>query len=55
MGLREFIRENRTEISESVARAYGENCRPTNDEERRDWILNDEAWYRMAQAAGCRI
>jgi hypothetical protein len=26
-----------------------------NDEERRQWILNDEGLYRWARSEGCRI
>ena len=55
MTKREFIREHRTEISDMVANAFGENCRPTNDGEREDWLLNDEGLYNWARSEGVNL
>lgn len=54
MTLAQFIRENRAAISEAVARAYGDNCKPTNDADRADWIRNDEGLYNWAKMEGVK-
>jgi len=53
MTMREFIKENRAEIDECILRVCP-NCK-LNDEERRNWILNDEALYNWARCSGVRI
>lgn len=56
MTLRQFIRDNRAELDQCIARALGREKNPhPNDEERRLWILNDEGLYRWAKAEGVRI
>ena len=55
MSINTFIKENREEISQLIAEHYGENCRPTNDDDRRDWVLNDEGLYLWARSEGVRI
>lgn len=54
--IREFIKDNRSEIDAAIARALrmDHNPRP-NDEERRLWILNDEGLYNWARSEGVRI
>jgi hypothetical protein len=52
MNIREFIRQNRASIDDAVHRVGGE-C--TNDDEREEWILNDEGLYLWARADGVRI
>jgi len=47
--LREFIRENRKDIDEVSGSPY------SNDEERRLWVLNNEALYHWARSRGVRI
>lgn len=47
--LREFIKEHRKEIDEITQSPYH------NDEERRQWILNDEGLYNWARSEGVRI
>ena len=56
MTLRQFIKDNRKELDEYIARALGrdENPRPT-DEERRLWVLNDVQLYQWARSEGVRI
>ena len=51
--IREFIKEHRTELDECIKRVCN-NCR-LNDEERRNWILNDEGLYNWARSEGVRI
>lgn len=53
MTLREFIKENRTEIDAAI-KSVCSNCR-INDTERADWIRNDESLYRWARSSGVRI
>ena len=65
MGIREFIRRNRAtldhHINEAMSRPNnrGEFIDHTheshNDEERRQWILNDEGLYNWARSEGVRI
>ena len=53
MTLRNFIKENRKELDECIARVCP-NCKK-NDAERRMWILNDEGLYLWAKSEGVRI
>ena len=52
MRMREFIASNRAEIDESIRNAHGDNCVPTNDRDREDWVVNDEVLYNWAKAEG---
>ena len=49
MTLKEFIKLHRQEIDEATKSPYH------NDEERRQWILNDEGLYNWARSEGVRI
>jgi hypothetical protein len=67
MSLREFIRANRADIDRVILavtyRHDGNGGRGRipdpppryNDEDRRQWVLNDEFLYHSARAEGCRI
>ena len=55
MKLRDFVKENRQEIDNGIVRYYGDNCKPLNDSDRHEWILNDEGLYNCARSEGCRI
>jgi hypothetical protein len=67
MRFREFIKEHRQEIDNVINsvtyRHDGKGGRGTiptpaptyNDEERREWVLNDEGVYRWARSEGVRI
>ncbi len=56
MTIREFIRDNRVELDACIARALRKKENPyPNDEERRQWILNDEGLYNWARSEGVRI
>ena len=53
MTLRAFIRENRAALDVAIHRRLGDY--PLNDEDRRQWILNDEGLYQWAQSEGVRV
>ena len=44
MSIRNFIKEHRKEIDKCI-RTIVPNCGSINDEDRRQWILNDESLY----------
>lgn len=52
---RQFIRENRNELDEMIRRALDRPEYRLNDEERRQWVLNDEGLYLWARSEGVRI
>jgi hypothetical protein len=47
--LYEFIREHREEIDSATKSQYH------NDEERRQWVMNDESLYNWARSEGVNI
>ena len=49
MTLKEFIKQHRQEIDECTQSPY------KNDEEREQWILNDEGLYDWARSEGVKI
>lgn len=51
---KQFIKENREEIDKAIKNACP-NCRYFNDEERRQWALNDESLYNWARSEGVDI
>lgn len=53
--MRQFIRENREELTEAIQRATGSQNYRLNDKEREAWILNDEGLYRWAKREGVKI
>ncbi|MCP4156669.1 MAG: hypothetical protein GY757_53645 [bacterium] len=67
MKLNDFIRENREELDQCINRELyrhdGRGGRGTipdpppkrNDDDRRQWILNDEGLYNWARSEGVRI
>lgn len=61
-GITAFIRENRAEIDSAIKGAMTRYDSPgfqrkisLNDEDRRQWILNDEGLYNWARSAGVEI
>lgn len=53
MSLREFIKNNRQELDNCIARALKQDKNPRpNDDERRLWVLNDEGLYNWARSEG---
>lgn len=55
MSLRQFIREHRDEIDEAIDSVLGKGRGKRNDNERREWVLNDEGLYNYARSYGVRI
>lgn len=67
MTIREFIRQHRSEIDDAINRVMyrydGNGGRGTipdpppthNDQERHQWIINDEGLYLWARQEGVRI
>ncbi|MFW6272829.1 MAG: hypothetical protein ACOC2U_03520 [bacterium] len=53
MTMREFIKENKEEIDNAI-KSVCDNCRLNNDE-RRNWVMNDEGLYRWARSCGVRV
>ena len=51
MTLRAFVRLHRAEITAAI-RAACPNLGPLNDEDREDWINNDEGLYLWAKREG---
>ena len=50
MTLRDFIKQNREELDKAIHNVVP-NVR-LNNEERRQWIMNDEGLYRWARSEG---
>ena len=64
MTMRDFIRENKTELDIAIYRAMGDWIQGTaqsrsgyrlNDSDRRQWIMNDESLYRWAKLYKVRV
>lgn len=63
MTLRDFIRQHRAELDAAInnhlhPERYNDPPMPgekLNDDERRQWILNDEGLYNWARSAGVKI
>lgn len=53
MTMRDFIKENREELDRCIRRVVP-NLR-INDEERRQWIMNDEGLYNWARSEGVHV
>lgn len=54
MSLREFLRQNREEIDAAIRRVCP-NIGSLNDDDRRQWIANDEGLYRWARSLGVNV
>lgn len=52
--LREWIRANRAELDAAIRKACP-NLRSLNDNDRADWIRNDEGLYLWAKGDGVRV
>lgn len=53
--MRQFICENRAELTEAIVRATGMPTCRINDEEREYWVLNNEGLYWWAKREGVKI
>ena len=52
MSLREFIRRNRREIDAAIRAVPGLSDYRLNDEDREQWVQNDESLYQWARSEG---
>lgn len=52
--MRQFIRRNRAEIDATIRRACS-NLGKLNDEDREEWIANDEGLYLWARSQGVNV
>lgn len=55
MSKREFIRKNRAELDRHIRKVLDRPDHPLNDNDREEWIMNDEWLYNWARKAGVRI
>lgn len=55
MTIKAFIRAHRADIDSHVRKALRRPDYELTDEERRLWLLNDEALYNWARSKGVRI
>lgn len=53
--LRQFITEHRAEMDEAIRKYLDQPSFKLNDDDRRQWILNDEGLYNWARSEGVRI
>ena len=54
MSMRRFIRKHRAMIDEAIRRAWP-NAGRLNDDDRAEWIHNDESLYNWARSEGVKI
>jgi hypothetical protein len=54
MKMRDFIRKHRTEIDDTIRGACS-NIGRLSDDERENWIMNDEGLYNWARREGVRV
>lgn len=54
MSMREFIRRNRADIDAAI-RSQCDNLGRLTDEDREDWIANDESLYSWARSEGVPV
>lgn len=52
MTLKQFIKENKTELDACIKRVS--NVR-LNNSDREEWVLNDESLYNWAKSEGVRL
>jgi len=50
-----FIRDNRKEIDETIKRILKDPSYQLNDNERKQWVENDESLYNWARSEGVNI
>ena len=54
MTMQRFIRKHRKELDEAI-KARCPNCGKLNDEDREEWIANDEGLYNWARSQGVDV
>jgi len=52
--MKQFIRKHRDELTEIIRRQVP-NIGSINDEEREQWVMNDESLYNWAQSEGVPV
>ena len=52
--MKEFIKNYRIEIDNYI-KSICANCGRLNNDDREDWILNDEGLYRWARSEGVKV
>lgn len=52
--MRKFIQENRDAIDAHI-RSVCPNVETLNDDDRREWIYNDEGLYNWARSSGVKV
>ena len=55
MTMEQFINEHRGELDAAILRALGNPNLSLDDEERENWILNDEGLYNWARSEGVDV
>jgi len=58
MRMRDFIRQNRQQLDDTINSVLGECLVPLprrNDQERELWIQNDEGLYNWAKREGVQV
>ena len=54
MSKREFLKKNRKELDEAIKSACS-NVGKLNDEDRWQWVMNDESLYLWAKREGVQV
>jgi hypothetical protein len=54
ISLREWIKNNRSDLDVAIKRACP-NIGSISDDDRRQWVLNDEGLYDWARGEGARV
>jgi hypothetical protein len=54
VSLRAWIKEHRAEIDAAVWRVVS-NLGPLNDNDRREWVANDEGLFNWAKSEGVNV
>lgn len=55
MRMRDFIKNNREELKRLIRKYLGQPDFSLNDEDLRQWVLNDEGLYNWARSEGVPI
>ena len=55
MNKRDWIKKHRADIDAHIRAQPGMESYTLNDNDRADWIANDESLYRWARSAGVNV
>ena len=53
--MRQFLKQNRTQLDQAIRRRLNRPDVKLNDEERRQWVLNDEGLYSWSRSEGVPV